>query len=237
MNQTQLSILRVLADSPNAAVSGERISESIGISRAAVAKAVESLRRAGYDIESSPARGHRLRARPDLLLPFEVLDGLATRSLGRNVEHHLRLETTQATARALAEGGAPDGTVVIAEEQTGGRGRLERAYFCPPGGIWCTLVLRGPLELANAPLVALATGIAMARAVAEVAAVTPVLKWPNDLLLDGRKICGILTELVPEELALSSSPQAAAARLRAAIAPRPNTKRNFIYISIAVFRS
>ena len=199
MNGTQLTILRLLADQPGVDVSGERMSEALGISRSAVAKAIGTLREMGYTIDSSPAKGHRLLARPDLLLPFEVLDGLRTRSFGRVVEHHLRVESTQSRARALAEQGEPDGTLIIAEEQTGGRGRMDRAYFCPPGGIWFTLIVRAPLGLAHAPLVSLATGVAMGRAVTATTGLPAVLKWPNDLLVDGHKVCGILTELVAEE--------------------------------------
>ena len=199
MNATQLTVLRMLADQPGVDVSGERMSTALGISRSAVAKAIGTLREMGYDIDSSPARGHRLLGRPDLLLPFEVLDGLRARSFGRVVEHHLRIASTQTRARALAELGEPDGTLVVAEEQTVGRGRVDRAYFCPPGGIWFTLIVRGPLGLAHAPLVSLATGVAMGRAVTETSGLPAVLKWPNDLLVDGLKVCGILTELVAEE--------------------------------------
>lgn len=202
MNQTQARVLERLATRFGEAVSGEEISRDLGLSRAAVAKAVDGLRRLGYAIESTPHVGHRLLERPDLLLPAEVTAGLGTRRLGRHVHHVPAAASTQDVARSLAERGAPDGTLVVAEEQTAGRGRMARPYFCPTGGIWCTLLLRGPLAPAAAPLVSLAAGVAAARAIAEVAGLTPMLKWPNDVLVHGRKAVGILTEVVAEEQAV-----------------------------------
>ena len=141
-------------------------------------------------------------ARPDRLLPAEVLAGLRTARLGRHVHHLETAPSTQDVARALAERGAPHGTLVVAEEQTAGRGRVGRAYACPRGGIWCTLLLRGPVAPAVAPLVSLAAGAAAARAIQAETGLAPLLKWPNDVQVRGRKVVGILTEVVAEEQAV-----------------------------------
>jgi BirA family biotin operon repressor/biotin-[acetyl-CoA-carboxylase] ligase len=202
MNTTQARVLERLAGEIGTAVSGEEISRALGISRAAVAKAVDGLRELGYGIESTPHVGHRLLARPDVLLPPEVVAGLGTARLGRHVHHVDATPSTQDIARGLAEQGAPHGTLVVAEEQTAGRGRMARPYFCPRGGVWCTLLLRGPVAAAVAPLVSLAAGVAAARAIAREAGLRPTLKWPNDVLVHGRKVVGILTEVVAEEQAI-----------------------------------
>lgn len=198
---TPLAVLRRLAATADF-VSGESLATELGLSRAAVSKAVARLRDDGYEIESSPRVGHRLVARPDRLIAPEVLEGLETAHLGRHVAHFERTESTQPIARDLADAGAPHGTLVVAEEQEGGRGRLNRPYVSPRGGIWATVVLRGPLPASRAPLVSLAAGVAVARAVAEVTGLEPLLKWPNDVQVGGKKIAGILTELAAEEQAV-----------------------------------
>lgn len=203
MSQTQDRLLTRLIAAAGGFVSGEDLGRELGVSRAAVASAAAGLRSAGYLIESLPHRGHRLVGRPDLLVPAELHDGLRTRSLGRAVLHHGEVETTQAIARLHAERGAAHGTLVVAETQTGGRGRLSRPYFCPPGGIWCTLIMRPLIPPALAPLISLAAGVAVATAVREAAPGLPVVvKWPNDVLIGGRKVAGILTEMAGEERAV-----------------------------------
>jgi BirA family biotin operon repressor/biotin-[acetyl-CoA-carboxylase] ligase len=196
---TQEEILRCLAAARGSFVSGQDLGVRLGLTRAAVAKAVDGLRRTGYGIDSSPHRGHRLVTRPDLLLAYELADGLETVSLGRVVHHYAVVGSTQLVARGVAEAGAPHGTIVIAEEQTAGRGRLGRAYTCPPGGLWCTLILRGPLPISRAQLVGLAAGVAAAETIAVQTSLAPTLKWPNDVLVAGLKVAGILAEMTAEE--------------------------------------
>jgi BirA family biotin operon repressor/biotin-[acetyl-CoA-carboxylase] ligase len=141
-------------------------------------------------------------SRPDLLLPFELDDGLRTEQLGRVVDHHQVAVSTQPIARRLAGDGAVHGTIVIAERQTGGVGRLGRAYECPAGGIWCSLILRGPIAPSLGPLVPLAAGVAVAQAIRAETGLPVELKWPNDVLVRGRKIAGTLTELAAEDQAV-----------------------------------
>lgn len=201
LSATQQAVLRALGGN-RSFVSGQELGASLAVSRAAVAKAVDGLRTLGYDITSSPHRGHRLDGRPDMLTSVEVADGLRTRALGRELHHFATLPSTQPVARRLAESGSPHGMLVVAEEQTGGRGRLGRPYLCPPGGVWATLVLRGQVPMARASLVGLAAGIALARAIGEIAGLVATLKWPNDVIVGGRKVAGVLTELAAEEQAV-----------------------------------
>jgi len=193
---TQIALLLLAAN--GRFVSGEEIGRGLRISRPAVGKHVQAIRRLGYQVESTPNRGHRIVSRPDRLLPTEVGDGLSTERLGRVVHYFESVESTQAIARRLADTGAPEGTIVVAEEQVAGRGRLGRAYFSPPGGIWFSIILRPELPPTRMQLFALAAGLAVAQAVDQVCHVRPVLKWPNDVLLRDRKVCGVLIEMSAE---------------------------------------
>src|SRR5690606_4328704 len=150
----------------------------------------------------TPRVGHRLVARPDRLTAVEVTDGLRTRRLGRAVHAFEEVTSTQDVARRLLEDAVADGALVVAEQQTAGRGRLRREYVRPPGGIWCTLILRGPVPGRVAPLVSLAAGVAIARATDHVTRLRTTLKWPNDVLVERRKVAGVLTEAIVEEQAV-----------------------------------
>lgn len=202
LGRTQVAVLARLAGADGAHVSGQELSAALGVSRAAVAKAVASLRAAGYGVESASRRGHRLVSRPERLTAVEVGEGLTTVHLGQVVHHFESCGSTQAVARRLAEEGAAHGTLVVAEEQTAARGRLQREYCSPRGGLWCTLILRGPLPTARAPLAGLAAGIAVAEAVTAETGLQAAVKWPNDVNVAGRKVAGILTELAAEEQAV-----------------------------------
>jgi BirA family biotin operon repressor/biotin-[acetyl-CoA-carboxylase] ligase len=190
-----LQVLRGAAD----AVSGEYLAAQLGLSRTAVWKRVHRLKAQGYVIEGSPRRGYRLLAVPDKLLPAEVLQGLQARLLKGPVHYFETLDSTNNLAKELAARGAPEGTVVVAEAQTGGRGRLGREWDSPPGlGLYVSLVLRPMLPPMDLPQITLTTAVAVARAVRRVAGVAPGIKWPNDLILNGKKLGGVLTEMETE---------------------------------------
>jgi BirA family transcriptional regulator, biotin operon repressor / biotin---[acetyl-CoA-carboxylase] ligase len=190
-----LQVLRGAAD----AISGEYLAAQLGLSRAAVWKRVHRLKAQGYVIEGSPRRGYRLLAVPDKLLPEEVLQGLKTRLFTGPVHYFETLDSTNDLSKALAAQGAPEGTVVVAEAQTGGRGRLGREWDSPPGvGLYVSLVLRPMLPPMELPQITLTTAVAVVRAVCRVAGLAPGIKWPNDLLLNGKKLGGILTEMETE---------------------------------------
>jgi BirA family biotin operon repressor/biotin-[acetyl-CoA-carboxylase] ligase len=192
------AVLQVLRGAAGA-VSGEYLAAQLGLSRAAVWKRVHRLKAQGYVIEGSPRRGYRLLAVPDKLLPEEVLQGLKTGVFTGPVHYYETLDSTNDLAKALAAQGAPEGTVVVAEAQTGGRGRLGREWDSPPGvGLYVSLVLRPMLPPMELPQITLTTAVAVVRAVRRVAGLAPGIKWPNDLLLNGKKLGGILTEMETE---------------------------------------
>jgi BirA family biotin operon repressor/biotin-[acetyl-CoA-carboxylase] ligase len=191
-------ILQHLKAGPEGWTSGERLSRELGVSRSAVWKHVRALRRDGYGIDSSPRKGYRLTGTPPWLLPSEIREGLRTRSFGRAELVYCReTDSTNTRAKALASGGAPEGTVVIAETQTGGRGRKGRTWFSPAGeGVYLSLILRPPISPVEAPKITLIAGIAAAETLlARYPGLDVHIKWPNDLLVGGKKVAGILTEI------------------------------------------
>ncbi|MFZ5646141.1 MAG: biotin--[acetyl-CoA-carboxylase] ligase [Bacillota bacterium] len=192
-------ILLLLKKSMPEYVSGEEICKKIGVSRTAVWKHVKALREEGYGIDAVPRWGYRLLDIPDRLYPDEIRQGLNTEFIGKTVYYNDTVESTNREARHLAANGAPGGTLAVAEEQVGGKGRMGRGWFSPRGmGIWCSLVLRPEINPGEAPPVTMLTAVAVARAVEKVSGISPGIKWPNDLLVEGKKICGILTELNAE---------------------------------------
>lgn len=193
---------RILALLQNADgfLSGERISEQLGVSRAAVWKAVKKLREEGYAIQSVTNKGYRLVSSPDLLTEGELSPLLTTACLGRTVYSYEVTDSTNRRAREEADRGAPHGSVFFAEEQTGGRGRLGRAWSAPRGeGVWMSVLLRPKLAPADIAQITLLTGLAVCDAIREVTGLPVQIKWPNDIVLDGKKLVGILTEMAAEE--------------------------------------
>ena len=178
-------------------VSGEQIATALDISRAAVAKRIAELRRRGFAIAAAPRRGYRLDATPDALTADVVGPKLTTAWLGRAWRHHASVGSTndEAAAWARATPGAPAGAVVVADAQDKGRGRLGRRWHSPPGeSLYLSVVLRPPLPPHRVPPMTLAAGVAVAETLLAFD-VTPALKWPNDVQLDGKKVAGILTEM------------------------------------------
>ena len=193
MNTTE-SVLVLLRQKHK--VSGEAIAKSLKISRTAVWKAMKSLRELGYIIEGDP-KGYHLVSAPDLLHPYELNSILKTKIFGKKIEHHMTIGSTNERARELAEEGWPDGSFVVSEAQETGKGRLGRAWSSPPGGIWFSLILVPDMRPSEAPTLTLAGGTAVANALAE-NGFDARLKWPNDVLIGDKKVCGILTEMSGE---------------------------------------
>lgn len=190
-----LQALRLAAEP----LSGEVLAARLGLSRAAVWKRINRLKARGYAIAGSPRRGYRLLAATDKLLPEEILPGLKARRLCGPVHHFEEVASTNDLAKELAARGAPEGTLVVAEAQSRGRGRLGRQWNSPPGtGLYVSLLLRPPLPPTEMPQITLTTAVAVARALKRVTGVVPGIKWPNDLLLGGKKLGGILTEMETE---------------------------------------
>lgn len=179
-------------------ISGETLSGKLHISRAAVWKHIRNLRKDEYKIESVTNRGYRLISAPDLLLPDELIAGLKTKLVGREIKYYSEISSTNEEGRRSAELGASDGTVIIAETQIRGRGRRGRAWASPLGGVWLSIILRPNIPPEHAPILTLLTGVAVARTIKLATNLTATLKWPNDVLINGNKVCGILTEISAE---------------------------------------
>ncbi|MCL0076185.1 biotin--[acetyl-CoA-carboxylase] ligase [Dehalococcoidia bacterium] len=179
-------------------ISGEELGQALGTSRTAVWKHITALRREGYRIESSPGKGYLLVSAPDSLLPEEIKAGLRTSLLGRQIAYHRDLTSTQDAAKALAAQGANEGTIVIAETQAAGRGRIGRSWASPPGGTYLSIILRPAVKPSEALRFPLIAGVAVAQAIEQLTGLKPQLKWPNDIILEGRKAGGILTEMSAE---------------------------------------
>ncbi|MBO9598710.1 MAG: biotin--[acetyl-CoA-carboxylase] ligase [Cohnella sp.] len=194
------TLLQLLESEPGRYVSGEEISRKLNVSRTAIWKQVRKLEAEGYEIEATPRLGYRLLGKPSRLTVQELLPKLNTQSFGRNLRLFDVVGSTQDELRSLAEQGAPEGTVVIAEQQTNGRGRMGRAWVSPAGkGVWMSLLLRPSVPLPLTPQLTLLAAVALSRAITRLVPLTIGIKWPNDLLVDGRKISGILLESAAED--------------------------------------
>jgi BirA family biotin operon repressor/biotin-[acetyl-CoA-carboxylase] ligase len=178
-------------------ISGEEIARKVGVSRTAVFKHIRLLRRDGYSIESVRGKGYRLLPRFDGLLPLEVRVKARSTTFGKNLITLRCVDSTQDYGRKVANAGAPEGTVVVALEQKAGKGRMRRTWSSPRGGLWFTLLLRPSIPMRELYKLTLLFGVSVARAL-ESYGLKPYLKWPNDVLVDGKKICGILLEISGE---------------------------------------
>ncbi len=202
-------ILRMLDGANGACVSGEELAGRLSVSRAAVWKAVRALRTDGYEIEAATNRGYRLLSAADVLTPASILPFLKNDSAPVYCRH--ALGSTNSEAMRLAIDGAPHGTVVLAEEQSAGRGRRGRAFFSPPrSGLYMSLIFRPQAargggfvsataagrDAADVILLTVAAAVAVCEAIEALTPRAPKIKWVNDILLDGKKVCGILTEAV-----------------------------------------
>lgn len=193
---TRDTVLAALRGAGDSGVSGEAIATNLGVSRVAVSKHVSALRRMGYSIEASPGCGYRLVSAPALALPSEVRP-LLRDPLWVRVEGGVSTGSTNDDAKVLAREGAEQGTVVVAAEQNGGKGRLGRRWESLPGGAYVSMVLRpGVAPVETAPL-ALVVAIGIARGLRNLG-VAPHIKWPNDVWLDGQKVAGVLLETATE---------------------------------------
>jgi BirA family biotin operon repressor/biotin-[acetyl-CoA-carboxylase] ligase len=197
---TPSSLLMILEENAGVFVSGEEISRKLSVSRTAVWKQIRKLEALGYAIDAVPRLGYRLMARPPQLSLQELLPRLNTAAFGRSVKLFDEVGSTQDELRSLADNGAPEGALVIAERQTQGRGRMGRTWLSPAGkGIWMSLLLRPRVPVQQTPQLTLLAAVALSRAIHRVVPLAIGIKWPNDLLVDGRKISGILLESAAED--------------------------------------
>jgi len=192
-------ILKLLRSRPSGFLSGEEISRRLGITRTGVWKRIRNLRESGYIIEASTRSGYRLVQSPDLLLSQEIQPILKTKWMGKKIHYYAEIDSTNSAAYQLALKGAREGEIVIAESQAKGRGRLGRQWASPAfSNLYLSVILRPELLPHKASLITFMAAVAAADAIENYSGLTPVIKWPNDLLLKGRKVAGLLNEIHSE---------------------------------------
>jgi BirA family biotin operon repressor/biotin-[acetyl-CoA-carboxylase] ligase len=191
-------ILKILLDKNKDFISGEEISELLGISRTAVWKHINTLKNQGYNIESINKKGYRISEIPDDILTREnITYNLNSKVIGRNIIHFDTIDSTNDYAKKIA-GDMDDGTVIISEEQTKGRGRMGRRWHSRKGdGIWLSIILKPDINPYNCPFITLIAGASIVKSLNKLG-VKSSIKWPNDIIINNKKVCGVLTELAAE---------------------------------------
>lgn len=191
-------ILKLLKET-DGYVSGQELCRRFGVSRTAVWKVINQLKEEGYEIEAVRNRGYALKGAGDVLSEAELLSCLKTEWAGGRTVYFDATDSTNAQAKRLAEAHAPHGTLVVSDRQDGGKGRRGRSWASPSGvGIWMSLILRPEIAPSSASMLTLAAALAVREGIQEETGLSPLIKWPNDLVLNGKKICGILTEMSTE---------------------------------------
>lgn len=193
-NTSLVKIVTLLKSHKSEYLSGQDLSDSLKLSRAAVWKHIKKLQSLGYKIDSKPKSGYKLIKTTDFLLPWEISDGLETKFLGKRIYYFDILDSTQNFAIELASKKIENGTLVVSEKQTHGRGRLNRKWVSPSGGIWLSLILHPEFEISTSTLFPLITSLALAMTIEKILKIKPKLKWPNDVTLNDKKVAGILID-------------------------------------------
>lgn len=198
MHQTTAIILQLFRKH-DCFLSGEQISKELGVSRTAVWKHISTLREQGYKLEALPSRGYRLCSTPDILTEAEISSQLKSVIIGKKIVSLKVTTSTNREAFNLAEKGAEQGTIVIAEEQSAGKGRMGRVWTSPAAvNLYCSIILRPLIKPYQAAQLTFLSAVATARAIEQTSNLKPSIKWPNDLLIGERKVAGLLNEMSAE---------------------------------------
>lgn len=200
MDDTRKKLIQILLEQNGNFISGQELSKQLNITRSAIWKHMSELKKEGYLIEGVTNKGYRLIDSPNNLSPYEIKLGLQTKWLGRELMFFEQVDSTQTIGHELAHKGNPHGTVILASHQSNGRGRMKRYWDSKAGrGLWFSTILRPEqLEPKKAPQLTLVAAVAVSTFLKELN-LHPQIKWPNDILLDGKKVCGILTEMQAEQ--------------------------------------
>ena len=192
-------ILKVLHEKKGEYIPLEKLASEAEMSSEQVLDEIEWLRKDDYIIEHSSEHGYRLIKVPNRLLPYEIQRDLQTTYMGKEIHYYKEVDSTNEVAKKLAEEGAPEGTIVIAESQSSGKGRLGKKWISPSGGVWMSIILRPDIPPHQAPRLTLVTGVAVAETLGKECGLDVGIKWPNDILIGNKKVCGILTEAITDQ--------------------------------------
>src|SRR5690554_2579049 len=200
MQSTRNKLIHLLANNDDQYISGQKLSEMLHISRSAIWKQMKNLEKAGYEIEGKPNQGYRILSFPDDLSEYTLQWGLDTEWIGKKIIHKQTTTSTQIVAHKLAQENCEHGTIVIADEQTKGKGRMNRPWHSSKKkGIWMSIILRPAILPYRAPQLTLLTATVLADVINEHIGIRPQIKWPNDILINNKKTAGILTEMQAEQ--------------------------------------
>lgn len=199
MNSVRRHLVEELLSHRQVFISGEVLSQRLKVSRTAIWKHIEELRKDGYMIDAVRKQGYRILSVPTKLSESTIVPYLETKWVGSSVKVIDEVDSTQRIAHQLAREGAPSGTLVVADHQTGGKGRMGRKWHSPAGtGVWMSLILRPDIPLSATPQLTLLTSVAVLKGIYKACSIEAGIKWPNDLLIGKKKLAGILTELSAE---------------------------------------
>ena len=179
-------------------VSGETLAKKLKVSRTAIWKQIKSLKEIGYEIKSVKNKGYKLLKTPDILIPEEIKHNLNTKVIGKEIKYFKKVDSTNKTVKEYLKNNISEGTIFVSDIQIKGRGRKNRKWESPKGGLWFSVILYPNITPDKAMFVTMTCSVAIAESIYEICKIKPVIKWPNDLLLDNKKVCGILTELDAE---------------------------------------
>jgi BirA family biotin operon repressor/biotin-[acetyl-CoA-carboxylase] ligase len=193
-NSGLVKVLSFLKSHNTEYLSGQDLSDVLRISRVAVWKHIKKIRELGYKIESKQKLGYRLESNTDMLLPWEIIAGLKTEVFGKKAYYFDSIDSTQNQAMKMALDEANNGTVIIAEKQTSGKGRLGRKWISPKGGIWLSIILRPKFDISVITLFPIAAALALSNAIEKTLNIKSELKWPNDITIKGKKVAGMLVD-------------------------------------------
>jgi len=189
-----LKVLKFLKIHNTEYLSGQDLSDVLRISRVAVWKQIKKIQMLGYTVESKQKEGYKLTKNSDLLLPWEIVSGLETKVLGQQAYYFDSIDSTQSQAMKMINESKKEGTIIIAEKQTGGRGRTGRQWISPKGGIWFSIILHPKFDISNTTLFPIASSLALSIAIQKTCKISTELKWPNDLTIRGKKLAGMLID-------------------------------------------
>jgi len=203
-NSGLVKVLTFLQTHNTEYLSGQDLSDVLKISRVAVWKHIKKIQDLGYTVESKQKLGYKLKLNSNALLPWEITSGLKTKKMGKKAYYFDSIDSTQNQAVKMSEDSANDGTIIVAGMQTGGKGRSGRKWMSPKGGLWFSIILQPKFDISITTLFPIASSLALSYAIEKTFKITPELKWPNDLTINGKKVAGMLVDVSLESNKIES---------------------------------